>query len=80
MHSRGNAIRIFGDARERDAGDAETREGARGMFGIFFGSRALARSSRGRRRPVDRTTTARRPGETLRVSTRVGWHACGYFV
>ena len=56
-HSRGNAIRIFGNARERDAGDAgdaETREGAREMFWIFFGFACarvgVARSSRGRRR------------------------------
>ena len=78
-HSRGNAIRIFGNARERDAGDAgdaETREGARGMFWIFFWVRVRSR----RRRAVvarsstfararsstfarARTTTGRRPGE-----------------
>ena len=82
-HSRGNAIRIFGNARERDAGDAgdaETREGAREMFWIFFGfacarvgvarsSRGRRRSrARGRRRAVDRARTARRPDETSRVS------------
>ena len=57
----------FGDARERDAGDAETREGARGIFGIFLGRVR----SRGRRAVVARsptfararTTTGRRPGE-----------------
>ena len=59
MHSRGNAIRIFGDARERDAGDAETRERARGICGIFLGRVR----SRGRRPVVARTTTARRPDD-----------------
>ena len=64
MHSRGNAIRIFGDARERDAGDAETREGARGICGIFLGGRVRSRGrrrsrARGRRRAVDRTSTGR---------------------
>ena len=64
----------FGDARERDAGDAETREGARGIFGIFLGrvrSRgrravvarsstfARARTTTGRRPNVDRTSTGR---------------------
>ena len=64
----------FGDARERDAGDAETREGARVIFGHFmvrFHSRrrravvarsstfARARTTTGRRPNVDRTSTGR---------------------
>jgi hypothetical protein len=61
----------------------ETRQGARGMFWIFFSVGARSR----RRRAVvarsstvarARTTTGRRPGETSRVSTRVGWRACGF--
>ena len=65
-HSRGHAMWMFGDARDRDAGDAETREGARGMCGMFFwGGVAFARasSSRRRRAVVARTTTGRRPDD-----------------
>ena len=61
-HSRGNAIWMFGDARERDAGDAETRRRARGMCGMFFlGSRSRER----RRRVVDRVRRRGCQSETI---------------
>ena len=62
-HSRGNAIWMFGDARDRDAGDAETR--GRHVWDVFFGGRVrasvvVASSSRGRRADDDGPSTGRR--------------------
>ena len=78
-HSRGNAIWMFGDARERDAGDAETRE--RHVWDVFLGGRARERRRRvvvdaseradddgpstGRRRLVDRVERRGCQSETI---------------
>ena len=83
-HSRGHAMWMFGDARDRDAGDAETRRRAKAReacVGCFFfaglasasrgrASSRRARASRGRARADDDGPSTGRRRRVDRVNRR----------